>query len=463
MAYEFHFQNNTSDKYTLYGILGGLLCISLGIGALAIFNATDYAGTVMIIAFLLAVLFGVWGFRKFNKAAKSADRITFKPEGFDSQYHGFIHYSDISSISGFGPLGAPPPSMRIRLKSGKKIVWYLSPQKTPFNTIEDANTFKAFTIELEAQLAKYEQRTEQKEFIPSIERRIESPKPVTETYPPTERLSEQAGRVIKKHNRAVWAIPTGLLFGILAFTRTCGDDYFEGKRDREMRQIFDNAAVYHAQLIDETKDVLKQYTPSLGPVYLYSNDSTISLHLLPDMGASPPILGIDLLDKVNSNDLLRRIIHHPDSVEFTLFLSYPDQYLEPVRRSQLNYNDSTDTWLHLGFYDPDQKINPAPWQQSEVDSSRFEPFRLHTGIAIYPQQSIRESLEQSMINLPMLLAQVRHRDTYKFYLTGATKDGITNELFDDVVHELDKMFKEVEVDTKEFKKSIFNQSQQFSP
>lgn len=461
MAYEFRFQNNTSDKHLVYGILAAVACMALGIGIIDIFDMTENVGTIMVIAILLAVLFCVWGFWKHNKAAKSMDYISFHPDGFDSRYHGSIHYAEISSISGFGLFRAPPPSLRIHLKSGKKIVWYLSPTKTAFNSVEDANTFKAFTVELQVQLAKYEQRVEKQVHSVSIDHSNE-PQITTDVTEPAERLSEQTGRVVKKHNRAVWAVPTGLAFAVLAFVRTCGNDYFDGKRDREMRQIFDNAAVSHTQLMDKAKNVLESYTPTLGPVYLYSNDSTVSIHLLPNMDGGHPV-GIDLLDKVNTNDQLRRIAQHPDSVEFLLFLSYPDQHLASMRKSRINYNDSTDTWLYLRFYDPEQKVNPRPWQRDEVDSSSFEPFQLHTGIAIYPERSVRESLERSMINLPILLAQVRHRDTYKFYLTGATKDGITNELFDEVVHELDKMFKEVKVETKEFKKSTFNQSVQSAP
>src|SRR5699024_524576 len=141
------------------------------------------------------------------------------------------------------------------------------PTKSSFNAEEDAEIFKAFTVALGDRLAAYERIVNA-----TSERSLADKEPeamvetVSETDTDTGKLSEQVREVTKKYNRAIWTVPVGLVFAVLAFTRTCGEDYFKNKRDKEVQQIFINSDIRFDQLVEESKEILDHYVPSLGEI-----------------------------------------------------------------------------------------------------------------------------------------------------------------------------------------------------
>lgn len=56
----------------------------------------------------------------------------------------------------------------------------------------------------------------------------------------------------------------------------------------------------------------------------------------------------------------------------------------------------------------------------------------------------------------IMLAQMRHRKTFKLYLAGRESEGITETLFRKTVETLNKQLNESEVDTTEFAQKTFN-------
>lgn len=460
MTFEFNFQNNKANKYIGYGVLGlsaPLIFILIFIDVIQ----SELFTTLLIITALLGVGSFIYFLWKFQKHSRSKDRIELKDDGFDSEFHGSILFSEIESISGFGVLGAPPPSMKIRLSSEKKIVWYLSSVKSRFNTEKDAEIFKEFTVALGDRLAYYEKVMDSTSKNSFLENKSEvGVETLSKTTSSTEtgKLSEQVKKVTKNHNRAIWTVPVVLVFAVLAFTRTCGEDYFENKRDKEVQQIFTNSDIRHDQLMKESKKTLENYIPSLGAVYLYTNDQDVEIKLLPDIPENNTLNATPVLARAAQSKHLRNLIKHPDSTDFLTIILHPDQKIKPMAKSRLNSLDSTNTWLYLRFTDFNRQINSKPYQKSKVDSSTFVPLDIRTGIAIYEDQSIRQSLENSMIGLPMLLAQAKHSATFNIYLTGAEKDQVSDQLFENVKKELQAMLHEVEVDTTSFRRKIFNQS-----
>lgn len=459
-TFEFKFQNNKSSKYIGYGLLGLFATMTLSLSLTEVFQWKSSLPALFIASLLLGIgslAYGIW---KFSKLAKSADRIVLKDEGFDSEFHGYILFSDIESISGFGLLGAAPPSMKIRLRSGKKIVWYLTPTTSSFNTEEDAEIFKAFTVALGDRLAAYERivnaTSERSLADKEPEAKVET---VSETDTDTGKLSEQVREVTKKHNRAIWTVPVGLVFAVLAFTRTCGEDYFKNKRDKEVQQIFINSDIRFDQLVEESKEILDHYVPSLGAIYLYSNDKDIDVKLMPDLPENTLLNATPTLARAAQSKHLRKLIKHPDSTDFLTLLIHPDQNIQPMTKSRLNRLDSTNTWLYLRFFDAHKQINPNPHQKADVDSTTFVPMDIRTGIAIYEDQSIRQSLDNAMIGLRMMLAQAKHSKTFNIYLTGAEKDQVSEELFHQVKNELQALLQDVGVDTSTFRSNVFNRPQ----
>ena len=262
-----------------------------------------------------------------------------KDDGFDSEFHGSILFSEIESISGFGVLGAPPPSMKIRLSSEKKIVWYLSSVKSRFNTEKDAEIFKEFTVALGDRLAYYEKVMDSTSKNSFLENKSEvGVETLSKTTSSTEtgKLSEQVKKVTKNHNRAIWTVPVVLVFAVLAFTRTCGEDYFENKRDKEVQQIFTNSDIRHDQLMKESKKTLENYIPSLGAVYLYTNDQDVEIKLLPDIPENNTLNATPVLARAAQSKHLRNLIKHPDSTDFLTIILHPDQKIKPMAKSRLN-------------------------------------------------------------------------------------------------------------------------------
>lgn len=468
-TFAFNFQNNKSGKYVGYGVLGLFTPLILTLLLIETFQWDSSFMVLFVISLLLgfgSLIYGIW---KFHTFAKSSDRITLKNDGFDSEFHGYISFSDIESISGFGLMGAPPPSMKIRLRSGKKIGWYLSPTKSKFNAEEDAEEFKAFTVALGDRLAAYERNhsSNTSYTVDSTSEKSPTDKdpvvtrdtlPTPVSYEDTGRLSEQVREVIKKHSRAVWAVPAGLVFAVLAFTRTCGEDYFTNKREQEVQQIFINSDLRFDQLVEESKHVLDTYVPSLGAVYLYSNDKDVDVKLMPDIPENTRLNATPVLARADQSKYLKELIKNPDSTDFLTLLIHPDQNLKPMTKSHLNGLDSTNTWLYIRFTDPQRQVNPNPYQKTDVDSTTFVPLDISTGIAIYEDQSIRESLENSMVGLRMMLAQIKHSPTFKTYLTGAEKDQVSEELFQEVKNELQALLQDAGADTNTFRSKVFNQA-----
>lgn len=454
--FSFRFQNNKSDKYIGLGLLGLFAPMILSIILIEAFNL-NYSKfyIVIIIAGILGVGCLIYGILKFIAHAKSTDTIILKSDRIESAFHGTIYFSEIESISGFGPLGSPPPSMKIRLHSGKKTVWYLNPTKTKFNDEEDAEIFKAFTVALGDRLTIYERKEASKKTLTArkYNEPVETPYPAASDQN-TQELSQQVKEVVNKHNRAVWTIPIGLVFALLFFFRTCGEDYFKDKRQRELQEIFTNNDEYYDQLLDDSKEVIAKYVPQLGPVYVFSNDADVQVKLLPNIPENTNLKNISTLYKSNQIQHLKDFIKNPDSTEFLTVLLSPNDDLQFMSKSNLNYLDTAQSWLYLRFsdhaLDQTEALNP--------DSISFKPFYFNTGIPITSELSIEESLKNSVPGIRMMLAQVKHRKSMKMYLTGAEKDGVSEALFHKVKQELQLLLNDVGVDTARFQTQVFDQT-----
>jgi len=145
-SYFFKFQNTTSSKYLVYALLALIVCVAI----------TFMLHVDSVLVFMLSIFAPLLiGFYFFIKYGKASDTIVVDDLGFTSAYYGRVNYHDIVDIPPFGLFGAPPPSLKIRLKSTRKIAWQLNFADNIFNKEEDALRFKEFTEELERRLATH--------------------------------------------------------------------------------------------------------------------------------------------------------------------------------------------------------------------------------------------------------------------------------------------------------------------
>lgn len=447
-SYSFRFQNSTSSKYIVYGLLAAFTLVALCI-------VLNFINLILILFSLFSPL--VAGFWLFAKNGKAADIITTDEQGFTSTYHGRIAYDEIASIPAYSFIGPPPPSMKMILKSGKKIIWYLSPTKSIFNSPEDAVIFTNFTADLASRLQQLhlaEKRASKNTLTTSSLETEQKPENYNHERPLVEQIKE-----VSKRNKRQWAIPISLVISVMLFIKTCGTDFIQENRNDEISDIFVGVSKQYEQNIIKSKEVLREHVKTLGPVFLYSNDHSATVRLLPDIPEDPlPTMLPPVLSQVGANEHLEHLIKYPDSAEFFTVILTENGGIRTMAKSIMNYGDSTTKMLYLRFYDPNRKINPDRFQQaSEVDSSTFVAFDMTTAVSIIEDQTISENLENSFINLPMMLAQLKHSPTFKVYMSGAAKDEITAKIFDEYVQELNKKLHDLAIDTTLFQHSVHNQ------
>src|SRR5690606_1454725 len=157
---------------------------------------------------------------------------------------GRVLFSDIHSIPPFGALQAPPPSMRIRLHNGKKLVWLLNANNPKGK--DDALTFTAFR---EVLLEHLKQRTQSASAETSVEAtqgvdvgaiadNPARPEPIKTSATKAAEVVEQLERHKKRDfNYKYIAIPFATIIAIMGFVRTCGTDMIREKKDKEFEGV----------------------------------------------------------------------------------------------------------------------------------------------------------------------------------------------------------------------------------
>jgi len=437
-AYSFQFQVVNSVKYFIYGALLGFSLMVV----LLLFNVLNFV--LIILAVFVPFITGGW---LFYKKGKASDHIVLDKVGFSSSFFGRVEYEEIDRIPHPAWLGAPAPSLKIVLKSGRKLMWGLSDVGSVFSTTADAVTFRTFIDDLYFHLERKARQTDDEQVCRIVDNGSDS----------KESPSQQLGKIKIKYGKQAIIWPVGLLFAILIYIKTCGTNFIRDNKDDKIREMFQNSDRQYKVNIIESKAVLDSFAKTLGPVYLYSNDPNIELMLFPIIKEEHNLDAVPTLKRAFTNIELKKFIKHPDSANFVTVLVDSKKQMTVMRKSMMNYGDSSDTFLFLRFYDPSQKINPDPYSRRKpVDSATFVPFDVTTAVSIKKGQSLSEGLENSVISLKMMLAQAKLRPQFRIYLSGATYNNVSKELFYEVVAELRKKLVAAEVDTLEFKVTVHN-------
>lgn len=441
--YHFKYQNNKGGKYFLLAIFGGVLTIPPSIFLL------DYMSWIFWISVSLTIFLIVYGLWKFHKASRGNDIITIDSEGFTSKDYGRVLFSDIHSIPPFGALQAPPPSIRIRLHNGKKLLWHLDTNNPKGK--DDALIFTAFR---EVLLKRLKQQTQARVTEASLETGPEVEGIANSTAPPAPvkipAVQSEVIQQLEKHkkrdvNYKYFAIPIGLAFAILAFLRTCATDMIREHKNKEfegVRNAILSEEMDYQDNVQEAIRVAKTYTRKFGTIYLFTNDP-----YTPEIGAFG-------LRRVEDNKNLEAYIAHPDSVDYLLIVSKPSLGFSTVmQESAFSETDSTAVVVYFAVYNPYESRPRGFRNQSDTT---FLPIQYASSIQIPKEGKLTELLLENMDFVFVRAILQQYERTY-FYMAVKEQDGIPPERFEELKRLLIANFEVHDITADHFQSKRFNE------
>lgn len=440
-SYNFRFQNVKVAWYFIGGFLAALL---LAITTVMLCQANLL---LMLLSIFSPMTAGIW---IAIKKAKATDHIILSSKGFVSAFYGNVAYADIQSVSGPTIWVQAPIVLILKLRSGKKLIWALTLKNSLYNRKEDAETFNKFTAALSEKMELYYRANASK-----------TPAVRTASSQSTNIAPENPARQLKKGitmpKAARTAIPLGSIILLLLALKNCGVDYIENKKDREVKAIFQSAETRYQNTVDHAKEVLDSMQKVSGPVFVYTNDSSVSVEIMPDINTDNAELlhDVPVLAHGAITDSLEKFMAYPDSFAYNMVLQTAGDRTLWVTKSVLNYNDSSDTWLYLACYEPDMPVTDKSKRSKNASSDNQQTFFFTTGIPVYNNRPLLKSMEDATLNLKMLLARTKFSAHYKVYLLALSrKDHIPESLFKEAVTTLNQQLAEIKADTAAFHFSI---------
>lgn len=442
-GYSFRFQYVKVAWYIIGGFIAGALL------AIAVVTLNHDSFLLMLLSIFAPVTAGIW---IAIKKSKATDHIVLTDEGFLSEFYGKVAYGDIQSVSGPTIWVQAPIALILKLKSGKKLIWALAAKDNMYNTKEDAATFNRFTDALSEKMEQYYGANLPKE-------------PADRTASPqsTNAAPDNPARQLKKGitmgKAAKTAIPLGSILLLLLALKNCGVDYIRDKRDREVREIFQSAETRYQSTVDQAKRVLDSLQKVSGPIFVYTNDSGVSVQLMPDIRTenADRLRDVPVLAHGVIADSLEKLVEYPDSFSYNMVLQTADSRTLQVTKSLLNANDSADSWLYLACYEPElpalKKGKHTGNASTDTDSQR--PFFFTTGIPVYKNSPLLKSIEEATLNFKMLLARSKFSTKYKIYLLALSgKDHVPESLFREAMTTFNRQLSDIKGDTTAFHFSV---------
>jgi len=456
--YHFKYQNTKGGKYFLLAIFGGMLTIPPSVFLL------DYISWIFWISVPLTIFLIVYGLWKFHKTSRGTDVITVDSEGFTSKDYGRVLFSDIHSIPPFGALQAPPPSMRIRLNNGKKLVWQLNANNPKGK--DDALIFTAFREVLLEHLKQQTQsaspeisvETTQGVDVEAIADNPARPESIKAPWVQAEVIEQLERHKKRDINYKYITIPIGAAFAILAFVRTCGEDMIREHKDKEfegVRNMILHEETDYRDNVQEALRVAKTYARKFGPVYLLTNDPESRMEFIPDISKDSytPEIQVFGLRRVEDNKKLEAYIAHPDSVGYLLMVSKPSLgFATIMQESVFSKADSTAAVVYFAVYNPYESL-PSSFRK-ESDTT-FRPIQYTSSIQIPKAGKLTGKLLENMDFASVRAILQQYKKTY-FYMAVKEQDGITSERFEELKNLVIANFEEHDIPTDQFQSKRFN-------
>ncbi|MGV3761643.1 hypothetical protein [Parapedobacter sp.] len=457
-TYHFKYQNNKGGKYFLLAIFGPFLTIFPSIFLF------DFVTGFLWFSTLLAIFLMVYGLWRFHKTSRGSDIITVDSEGFTSKDYGRVLFSDIHSIPPYGALQAPPPSMRIRLHNGKKLVWQLDANNPKGK--DDALTFTAFREVLLEHLKQQTQsappeismETAQRVDVEAITDSPVRPEPIKVPAVQMEVIEQLERHKKRDVNYKYITIPIGLAFAILAFVRTFGEDIIREHKDKEFEDV--RNMILHVETdyranIQEAIRVAKTYARKFGPVYLFTNDPESKMEYLPNIKNNPytPEIAVVGLRRVEDNKKLEAYIEHPDSVDYLLMVSKPSLGFSTIMQENVfSKADSTAAVVYFAVYNPYESL---PTSFRNPSDTTFRPIQYTSSIQIPKVGKLTGKLLENMDFASVRAILQQYKKTY-FYMAVKEQDGMPPERFEELKNLVIANFEEHDIPADQFQGKRFN-------
>lgn len=436
MIKEFTFKYNTGKGgvyflTVLFGVPFGILLPSLFL--------MEYVSWILWITVPLGVGVIVYCIRKFIKKISSTDTIHLDNLGFTSKDYGRILYSEIHSIPPYGALQAAPPSMRIKLHNGKKLVWIFNPQS--LKSQNDIAIFTAFREKL-LEYLKHQTQMPAAATLAAItgEKALgtaesgEQQEPQELTRHSAEVIEQLENHKKRDFNYKYITIPIGLAFAVLMFVRTCGEDWIREHRENEFGGV--RNAILHMEAdyeenMQEAKRAAAVYSRKFGPVFLFTNDPQGEVEFIPDIEKDPymPEINVVGLRRAEDNKQLEKFIQHPDSANYLLaVVNRSMEFLTVMNNSVFSREDSTATTVYFSLYNPHESL---PSKFNIQSDTAFHPIQYNTSIAVPKVGRITKDFLNNMDFAAVRAVLQKYNSTY-FYMVAKEQDGIQPERFDEL-------------------------------
>ncbi len=436
--FTFKYQNSKGGVYFLLAFFG----VPFGILFPSIF-LLDYISWIFWISIPLMIGLIVYCFWQFIKKSKGIDTIRIDDEGFTSESYGRVRYSDIHSIPPYGPLQAPPPSMRIKLHNGKKLVWQFNANNP--KSAADVTTFTAFREEL---LEHLKQQTE----TPPIEHVTSTP------LPPIEVIEQLEKHKKRDFNYKYVTIPFGFALALLMFVRTCGEDLIREHKEKEFNGV--RSAILHMETdyeenIQEAMRIAAAYSLKFGPVFLLTNDPQGKVEFIPDIRRNSfvPEISVVGLRRVEDNKQLEKFIQHPDSAAYDLVaINQSMEFPMVMDKSIFGKEDSTAITVYLAVYNPHESL---PSKFRSASDTTFQPIRYSTSIGLPKDGRFTKDVLRNMDFASIRAILKQYEGTY-FYMAAKENEGMSPERFEKLKALVLADLNEYEIATEQFESRQFN-------
>lgn len=447
--FTFKYQNNKGALYLVLAIFG----VPFGVLFLSFFLMDHYVSWIFWITIPLMIGLIVYCIRLFIKTSRNVDTITLDDRGFTSANYGRVLYSDIHSIPPYGAFQAPPPSMRIKLHNGEKLVWIFNPEDK--KSQDDVATFTEFREELLEHLRQQAQpATEGLGVAESRAQHI----PERTTAPPIEVINQLETHKKRDFNYKHITIPFVFVFAVFMFVRGCGEDIIREHRNKELAGVR-NAVLRmetdYGENIEEAKRVAAAYSRKFGAVFLFTNDPQGKVEFIPNIekdGFAPEIKLIGLR-RAEDNKLLKKFIEHPDSVSYNLVVSNPSMaFFTVMNKSIFGEADSTAAVVYFAVYNPHESL---PSKFRSTSDSTSHPIQYSTSINVPKKGNLTEDVLKNM-DFASIRAILQKYDGTYFYMVVKEQDGISPERFEEIKALVEANFKEHGLTTDHFQSRHFN-------
>lgn len=435
--FTFKYQNGKGGAYFLsafFGVPFGVLFPS--------FFLLDYISWIFWISIPLMIGLIVYCIRQFIRTSKDMDTIQVDDEGFTSKSYGRVQYSDIHSVPPYGPLQAPPPSMRIKLHNGKKLVWQFNANHP--KSAADVTAFTAFREEL---LGHLKQRTEAHPI-----------ELATSTTPRIEVIEQLEKHKKRDFNYKYVTIPFGFALAVLMFVRTCGEDLIREHKEKEFNGV--RSAILHIETdyeenMQEALRVAAAYSLKFGPVLLLTNDPLGKAAFIPDIrrNSFAPEIPVVGLRRAEDNKQLEKFIQHPDSAPYDLVVINPSMEFSAVmNKSPFSTEDTAAVTVYFYVYNPHKSL---PSKFRGVSDTTFQPIRYSTSISVPKEGHLMKDVLRNMDFASIRAILKQYEGTY-FYMAAKENEGISPERFEQLKAFVLADFDEYEITTEQFESRRIN-------